>query len=638
LKPGYPADVTLAASIALMSAGIACYVAVLSRQFSRAHGWADQRYFSVAAIAVAAFALLNVPTSAPILSDPSVLTCSQIQYALAAVHTSAWLRYSSVVVGQPRSRLDRFLIPGVCCLGAIGALTKAFMPGEIHRHTFSPLGIVYRSPVTTAAGDAAYAVILGLLLVPIFRFARAWRRKVPNAGVQLAALVVLLLMAMNDLLVLSGVYAAPYLVDVAFLIPIASVGYVFTSRFVQDSRAHQALRQDLEREVQDRTAELATAQEALHRAEKLAAIGQFAAGVAHEVNNPAAVVSANLAYLEEAEQASLSDEGRQAVKESIDSVRRIAAIVRQLLDAGRLAASPETRSAVALRPLGATAMSVARARFGKRVRVTNLVPEGLYASADEGIVVQVLANLVTNAIQAIPAHRPDGHVQIRATIDGERVRVHVDDNGSGMTPEVLRRVFEPFFTTKSFGSGTGLGLAVSRGLVMSLGGDLRLESTPGAGTRATVELARAADPEPNTLRTAASTPLHARRRLLIVDDEPAVLSSLHRRLEPSYAVETSSGVDDALARLDTQRFDLVLCDVMMPAGGGERVYRTLISHAPAAARRIVFFTGGVVTEAAREFLKSQPQPVIDKPLDPAQLAHAAEQVAKSAGSASTRNV
>ena len=89
-------------------------------------------------------------------------------------------------------------------------------------------------------------------------------------------------------------------------------------------------------------------------------------------------------------------------------------------------------------------------------------------------------------MQAVPEHHADGQVVLRAELEGDRVRLVVEDNGAGMEPEVLRRVFEPFFTTKPFGSGTGLGLAVSRSLITSLGGDLRLESRPGAGTRAWV--------------------------------------------------------------------------------------------------------------------------------------------------------
>jgi CheY-like chemotaxis protein len=204
----------------------------------------------------------------------------------------------------------------------------------------------------------------------------------------------------------------------------------------------------------------------------------------------------------------------------------------------------------------------------------------------------------------------------------------VEDNGAGIEPDVLRRVFEPFFTTKPFGSGTGLGLAVSRGLVVSLGGDLRLESQPGQGTRALVELARADAPVRDEPRPALARQTGPKLRLLLVDDEPGFLSSVRRLLEARYRVEVASGVDEGLACLAVEgAFDLVLCDVMMPAGGGERLYQTLLGSQPALARRIVFLTGGAVTEGARRFLHAQPQPVLHKPLDLGELARAAEAVA-----------
>jgi len=617
---------TFAASIALLSAGIALYVAVLARQLSRAPGWHDQRYFALAAVAVSGFALLNIPTTAPILSATGVFICSRIQFALAAVHTAAWLRYSTALVGRPGSQTDRRLLPVLGLFGAIGALTPAFVTSDVFTHTFRPLGIVYRSARMTVAGDLGYAVVLLLLLVPVTRFARAWRHGVANAGVQFLALVLLLLLSLNDTLVLAGVYSAPYLVDVAFLIPIAAVGYSLTWRFVEDARALKALRDGLERQVAERTAELGRTQEALHRAEKLAALGQFAAGVAHEVNNPAAALAANLQYVQEHESEELSRNGRDALDESMKAVQRIAAIVRQLLDAGRLAANPEPRTSVAVGPLAEGAISVARARFARRARLRNLVPEGLYVSGQEGVLTQVLVNLVVNAVQAVPEGRTDGEVSVSVEPAGDRVRLVVTDNGAGMSSEVLGRAFEPFFTTKPFGSGTGLGLAVSRGLVGSLGGELWLESELGCGTRGVIELLKAESPDPGA--DAGSGQLAGPcRKLLILDDETGVLRSLQRLLETRYEVRVASGVDEGLARLDGELYDLILCDVMMPAGGGERLYQSLLTRAPSMARRVVFFTGGAVTDAARSFLLHQPQPVLFKPLDLDQLARLAERMA-----------
>ncbi|HVO17715.1 MAG TPA: ATP-binding protein [Anaeromyxobacter sp.] len=621
---------TLPASITLLSTGIACFVAVLSWLFSRAPGWRDQRYFSLAALSVALYAALNLPTTAPVLGDDAVVICSRLQIGAAALHTVAWLLYTSEMLGKRGSWLDRGLQIALLIVSVVGISTPALVPGGVRFDDFAPLHVTYRTAVMSTAGDLTWGVLLLLLVIPLFRLGRCHLAGVPNAGLQFAALCVLLAMGVNDALAAAGVVDAPYLVDLGFLAPVAAVGYATAARFVGDARTLATLRRELESQVEERTAELGRSREALHRAEKLAALGQFAAGVAHEVNNPSAVVSANLQYLSDAEADALSHAGRDAIQESIQSVRRISAIVRQLLDAGRLAASSEPLAAVEVRPLGDDVLKVARVRLGKRVALANLLPEATWVSAQESVLVQVLGNLVVNAVQAVPEGRTDGRVVLRGEVNEAtgRVLLVVEDNGSGMEPEVLRRVFEPFFTTKPFGSGTGLGLAVSRGLVVSLGGNLWLESQPGQGTRAMVELARAAALPKREVERPAAIPAEPRPRLLLVDDEEIVLSSVRRLLEARYRVEVASGVDQALARLDAEPFDLVLCDVMMPAGGGERFYQTLLGRRPSLARRVVFMTGGAVTEGARRFLGAQPQPVLDKPLDLGELARAERSVVR----------
>jgi len=618
---------TIAASIALLSAGIACFVAVLSGLFARAPGWRDQRQFALAASAVAVYSALNIPTAAAWLPDGAVVICSRLQIAASALHGAVWLHYSTRVSGGKQRRLDGILAALLAVLAAAGAFTPWLVPGGVRTHTVEALGTVYRSARMTLAGDLTWAFQLAVLAVPIARLARAQRRGVPSAGVFCLALLLLVAMGVNDALVASGAYDGPYLVDLGFLMPMAAVGYALTARFVSDARALAELRKELEAQVAQRTAELSRTQETLHRTEKLAALGQFAAGVAHEVNNPSAVLSANLQYLSDNEGEVLSPSGRDAVRDSLVSVRRISAIVRQLLDAGRLAASSTPSLSLPARALADDAVSVARARAGRRHGVQNQLPEGLWVLGQESVLVQVLVNLVVNALQAIPEHRSDGMVVVRSEGAGGRVLLVVEDNGPGMVPEVLRRAFEPFFSTKPFGSGTGLGLAVSRGLVAGMGGELRLSSEVGVGTRALVELPPGAPPAPAVPPPAvADAPRGPRLQLLVVDDEPAVLASLRRLLESRYGVEVAADVDAGLEHLAGRDYDLVLCDVMMPGGGGERLFRTLRERSPSAARRVVFLTGGAITEGARKFLHDQPQPVLYKPLELQDLEAAAERI------------
>jgi two-component system cell cycle sensor histidine kinase/response regulator CckA len=434
------------------------------------------------------------------------------------------------------------------------------------------------------------------------------------------------------------VLSTPYLIDLGFVAPIAALSYCVTARFTSDARALALLREDLERLVEERTEALAQTQERLLqsqaqllRSEKLAAVGQLAAGVAHEVNNPAAAVAANLTYLADRCRGSdrWPEDALECLAECTSSVARITRIVRQLLDAGRLAVAPTAAEPVRLAQVVRESLRTAGARCGERVRFAADVDEDLAALANGDALVQVLVNLILNGAQAIPEGRR-GLVTVRGERAPGRVRLLVEDNGVGMAPEVARRAFEPFFTTKPFGVGTGLGLAVSRGLLHGLGGDLRFEVAAGGGTRAVVDLPEA--PTPPAADGAAAR-VESRdgaavsaRRLLLIDDDPAVLRSFERMLRGRYHVEVAASVDEGLERLAAHAFDAVLCDVMMPGGGGERLRRELCHHAPEPAARLLFMTGGATSEAARRLLADRTEVVLQKPLDVDAVAAAIERL------------
>ena len=619
---------TFTTAIAITSAALAIYVAVLNHRFARAPGWSDQRWFSGVAFAIAAYSILNVPITLA-SSDALVLAASRAQLLVVPVHSAAWLMYSRGQAGTPARRWELVLAGVLVALGVIGLVPDVVYRPPLLRSTFEPLGITYVVPQATLVGELVLGLSVATLAFVAARFFVAWRRRSRYAFIQFVALATFFALAAHDTFIAMGIYAGPYLVDLGFVVPVGVVGYSLTSRFAEDARALAELRTGLQKLVDERTRQLTQAQDALHEAEKLAALGQFSTGVAHEVNNPAAVVSANLKYLEESlDQGGLPPDGRDCIRECITAVDRIAGIVRQLLDAGRLAANKIPLEPVSVASCAREAAAMARARAPDTVAVGLTVDENLYALGQERIVVQVLSNLVVNGAQAIPEGRR-GRVSIRAERPaGGRVRVIVDDDGVGMSDDVLRRIFEPFFSTKPFGVGTGLGLSVSRGLTLSMGGSLRVESTPGKGTRAILELDEAVRPSAGGT-TGAQAPAGERRKLLLLDDDPAVLRALGRLLEPYYQVFPAGSVEEALALADLRRPDLLLCDVMMPDGGGEALYHALQEHLPHLAGRVIFLTGGADRESVQQFFAHQPQPVLQKPLDLATLARAAERLSPS---------
>jgi signal transduction histidine kinase/CheY-like chemotaxis protein len=631
---------TFTTAIAITSAALAIYVAVLNHRFARAPGWSDQRWFSWVAFAIAAYSILNVPITL-LTSDALVLAASRAQLLAVPAHSAAWLMYSRGQAGTPVRRWEVVLAGVLLALGLVGLVPDVIYQLPLRRSAFEPLGITYVVPQTTLLGDLVLGLSVATLALVAGRFFVAWRRRSRYAFIQFVALVTFFALAANDTLIAMGVYAGPYLVDLGFVVPVGVVGYSLTSRFAEDARALAELRTGLQKLVDERTRQLTQAQDALHEAEKLAALGQFSTGVAHEVNNPAAVVSANLKYIEESldQGGGLPQDARDCIRECITAVDRIAGIVRQLLDAGRLAANKIPLAPVSVAACAREAAAQARARAPDTVAVGLTVDENLFALGQERIVVQVLSNLVVNGAQAIPEGRR-GRVSIRAErAAGGRVRVIVDDDGVGIADDVLRRIFEPFFSTKPFGVGTGLGLSVSRGLTLSMGGSLKIESAVGKGTRAILELDEATRPAAGAL-AGPQAPAGERRKLLLLDDDPAVLRALARVLEPHYEVFPAGSVEEALALADLRRPDLLLCDVMMPDGGGAALYHALQEHLPHLAGRVIFLTGGADKHAVQEFFAHQPQPVLEKPLDLASLARAAERLLPSQAKAAcdTRDV
>jgi CheY-like chemotaxis protein len=228
-------------------------------------------------------------------------------------------------------------------------------------------------------------------------------------------------------------------------------------------------------------------------------------------------------------------------------------------------------------------------------------------------------NLIINAAQAIPEGRADKNEISVATMlapDG-RVVIEVGDTGSGMSPEVKNQLFTPFFTTKPVGVGTGLGLSICHRIVTSFGGTITAESEVGEGSRFRVSLIAAAERESRgrSSDVMPRTPV-GRGTVLVVDDEPAIGRLVCRVLSKDHDVSSTTSAAEALSRIvGGERYDLILCDLMMPQVTGMEFYEALMLRVPEQAKRVTFMTGGAFTLAAREFLDSINNPHLEKPFD-----------------------
>jgi signal transduction histidine kinase len=401
----------------------------------------------------------------------------------------------------------------------------------------------------------------------------------------------------------------------------------------------------VERELRDVAlrAERSKLQEQLLISDRMASVGTLASGVAHEINNPLAALIANLAFAAE-DVARLAQDVRshgsptdgagpdddaaewiaarlaeieEPLRDARECADRVRHIVRDLKIFSR--SSEETTNAVDVRRVIESSVRMAwneirhRARLVKDYGVVPLV-EG-----NEGRLGQVFLNLIVNAAQAIPEGRADKN-EIRIVTrqdDLGRVVVEVRDTGSGIPESVIARIFDPFFTTKPIGVGTGLGLAICHRIVTAMGGELIVESQVGEGTvfRTILQVARGDAAEvPSTPKAVVAG--GRRGRILVVDDEVMLGTAIRRMLAAEHDVLAVTSARDAIGRVSSgERFDVILCDLMMPDVTGMDLHAELLRIAPEQAEKMVFMTGGAFTSRAREFLDQVRNPRVEKPFD-----------------------
>jgi PAS domain S-box-containing protein len=354
-----------------------------------------------------------------------------------------------------------------------------------------------------------------------------------------------------------------------------------------------------------------TAMEQLRFADRMSALGTLAAGVAHEINNPLTYVMANLevvaAGLDQPELAIALADARTGV----DRIRRI---VRALRTFTR---SNDDTTSVELADVLASTIDMAHSHLRHRGRVIKRYANAPRVRGSEARLGQVFLNLLLNAAQAFDEARADrNQVVIDVETRGDRAIVTVRDNGAGIAPADLPRVFDAFFTTKPIGVGTGLGLFVCHGIVTGLGGTIEISSARGEWTRVRVTLPLA-DERSLPATAPAETRSPTRGRVLVIDDDPLVLGGICRILEAEHDV---TGVGTGQAALDAiatgPSFDLVLCDIVMPGMNGIELYAVIHARFPELTDKLVFMSGGAVTEAAAAFVARTANVVVDKPFEP----------------------
>lgn len=360
-------------------------------------------------------------------------------------------------------------------------------------------------------------------------------------------------------------------------------------------------------------AEVARQREALHQSEKLTALGSLLAGVAHELNNPLSVVIGRAVMLEEDARDTVQRERLTKLREAAERCARVSktflAMARQ---------SPSVRVPTSLNTaINAALELVAYPLRTSGIKVVLELREDLpETTADPDQLIQVFVNLFVNADHAM--REIDGPriltIVTDISADGSSVVAEIRDTGTGIDPAIRPRVFEPFFTTKSMGMGTGMGLAVSFGMITAHGGQLQAVDPPdevGACIRLSLPVGAA-----SSVLTKIDPPVRpsaTRRRILVVDDEQEIASLLIDILaREGHEAEKTSEPAQTFELLSRQSYDAIFCDLRMPGIDGRNLRRKILIKYPQYERRMIFVTGDLL-RPGQPSQQLDGCPVVEKP-------------------------
>ena len=378
-------------------------------------------------------------------------------------------------------------------------------------------------------------------------------------------------------------------------------------------------------------AELERQREIAHQNEKLSALGELLAGVAHELNNPLSIVVGYAQLLQD----NITDPTqKRRVDRLAQAADRCARIVKMFLAMARQ--RPARIERFSLNETLETALDVVGGGLkaaGVAVKL-QLDPELPAINADPDQMAQVFTNLIVNAEHALAGRGEGGVLKLITLYDraSKEVVAKVRDNGAGIPKDIQARIFEPFFTTKDVGHGTGVGLAFSHRIISSHDGRLTIHSAPGKGATFIVRLKAADESVQPADAPQADNESAKARRVLVVDDEVWVTDLIQDILEEhGYRVEARNDARQALELAKAQNFDAILSDMKMPGLDGEAFLSELQLARSDHANKVAFVTGDTMSSRVAEFLKRTASPHLEKPIAPDDLIALVEQLCAADG-------
>ena len=399
--------------------------------------------------------------------------------------------------------------------------------------------------------------------------------------------------------------------DMKFLTTLLGhIGFALeNAKLLQDAKdSALGLQEALEQQSQ----RLEQARQQIIRSDKLSALGQLIAGVAHELNNPLTTIigRAEIMLGEVKSEKALRD-----LEQISKQGQRAAKIVQNLLSFARQTVPEKQLCDVNQILQGVLEMLEYDLRVSNIEVKTELDPDFPQTMVDANQIQQVFVNIVNNANQAMKEQELPGRLTVRTGRQDDRLTVEFTDTGPGMGAEQQGHIFEPFFTTKPESKGTGLGLSISYGIVKAHRGGIDVRSSEGEGTTFIIELPVIAEPSPASIdetHEVRHTKLNI-QKVLVIDDEETINELITEILkEEGCHVDAVTTGELALQKMKEQTYDLILCDIRMPGMDGLEVYSQIERTIPQLAQRFLFLTGDI-SEQTRTFLQNTEKPYLMKP-------------------------